>query len=145
MERETIKVWGSWRWTASRVYLQHRLEIWRRGKKVGESGGVVGVIQTLLIIILSSLVQTTWITTTKKRTVQPRDAFEDTVVSRGLKSSNLKPRCRISALDYFVKKMPTMAIWHQTQSDKCFIELLFGQQTLFHCWKGNRGLKLSRN
>jgi hypothetical protein len=39
----------------------------------------------------------------RKRTIQPGDVFEDTALSLGLKFSNSKPVCRVSALHFFVK------------------------------------------
>jgi hypothetical protein len=38
----------------------------------------------------------------KKRTFQPADAIEDTVLSNGLELSNLKPGCSFSALNLLV-------------------------------------------
>ncbi len=38
-----------------------------------------------------------------------------------------------------------MAFCHQTNSDEYFIRFLFQDLHLFHSWKANRGMKLSRN
>ncbi len=46
------------------------------------------------------------------------------LLSRGLKLSNSKPGCRVSALHFFVKLIPPMAFWHWAHSDKCFFQLL---------------------
>ncbi len=70
--------------------------------------------------------------------------FEIPILSRGLKLSNSKPRCRVSALHIFVKYIPPMALWHWACWDKCFF-IFFLHQPPYHCWKSNRGLKLSRN
>jgi hypothetical protein len=64
--------------------------------------------------------------------------------SRGLKLPNSKPVCRVSALHFFVKS-------HQWLSDikliqiSAFSSFLFQDQPLFHWWKANLGLRLSRN
>jgi hypothetical protein len=50
----------------------------------------------------------------KKRTVQ------DTAFKRGLKLSNSKPGCRVTALHFFVKYILPMTFWHRAHSDKCF-------------------------
>ncbi len=53
---------------------------------------------------LHSLFQNTPIITPKKRTIQPGYAFEYTAFNPGgLKLSNFKPGCRVSALHFFVK------------------------------------------
>jgi hypothetical protein len=52
---------------------------------------------------LDSLFQKTPIITPTKQTVQSEDAFEDTAFKRGLKLSNSKPGCRVSAIHFFVK------------------------------------------
>ncbi len=65
--------------------------------------------------------------TPKKRTVGPGVAFEILkipLLSLGLKLSNSKPGCRVSALHFFVKQIPPMAIWHRAYSHKCFFSLL---------------------
>ncbi len=39
-----------------------------------------------------------------------------------------------------------MTFWHQTHSGECFFQLSIRGLTLFfHCWKSNRGLRLSGN
>ncbi len=38
-----------------------------------------------------------------------------------------------------------MALWHRAHSDKCFFSLSFHDWSLFHCWKANPSLRLSRN
>ncbi len=76
------------------------------------------------LIGLNFLFRKTPIITSKERTVQPGNAFEDTALSRGLKLSNSKPGCRVSALHLFVKKMPPTAFWHWAHSDMCFFQLL---------------------
>jgi hypothetical protein len=48
-----------------------------------------------------------------------------------------KPRCRVSALQFFVRLIPPMAFWHRAHSDKCFFSFLFHDQPLFYCWKVN--------
>ncbi len=49
--------------------------------------------------------------------------------SRGLKLSNCKPGCRVSALHFFVKQIPPMAFWHRAHSDKCYFQLLIPGST----------------
>jgi hypothetical protein len=72
------------------------------------------------------------------------DFLKTLLLSQGLKLSNSKPGCRVSALLFFVKYVPPMAFWHQAESDKCLFSFLFQDSHLFHFWKANRGLKLSR-
>jgi hypothetical protein len=60
----------------------------------------------------------------KKRAIQPGDSFEDTNVSRDLKSSHSKPECGVSTLYLFVKYIQPMAfLSHQADLDKCFCHL----------------------
>ncbi len=68
-------------------------------KKIGEPRGDIGAIEQVL-----TLFQKIPIITPTKRTIQPGDAFADTALSsRGLKLSNSKPGCRVSALHFVVK------------------------------------------
>ncbi len=67
------------------------------------------------------------------------------LLSRGLKLSNSKPPCQVSALQIVVKNIPPMAFWHRAHSDKCFLRFFFQNQPLFQCWKAKLGLKSSRN
>ncbi len=47
------------------------------------------------------------------------------LLSRGLKLSNSKPCCRVSALYFFILLMPPMSFRHKAHSDKCFFKLFF--------------------
>jgi hypothetical protein len=42
--------------------------------------------------------------------------------SRGLKLSNSKPGCKVSAFNFFANYMPPIAFSHHAQSDKCFFD-----------------------
>jgi hypothetical protein len=49
------------------------------------------------------------------------------LLSRGLKVSNSKPGCKLSALDLFVKSIQPLAFSYQAQSDKRFLQLLISE------------------
>ncbi len=42
--------------------------------------------------------------------------------SKGLRISNSKPGCKVSAPHYFVKWIPPMAFWNRAHSEKCFFQ-----------------------
>jgi hypothetical protein len=52
---------------------------------------------------LDSLYQTILLITPKRRTVQPRDAFEDTALKPEFEIANSEPGCRVSTLYFSVK------------------------------------------
>jgi hypothetical protein len=73
---------------------------------VGESrGNIIGAIRKALT---SSLKNTGYITS-KNKPVSLMMHLKIPLAIRGLKLSNSKPGCRVSALHHFVKQIPTMA------------------------------------
>ncbi len=62
--------------------------------------------------------------------------------SRGLRLSNSKPGCRVSALCLFVKEIPPMAFWHRAQSDKCFFQLLIPELTPVSLLESKSGFEI---
>jgi hypothetical protein len=52
--------------------------------------------------------------------------------------STSEPGCGVSALHFFVKQIPLMALWHRNQSNGCFFQLLIPGLT--HCFTSGRGI-----
>ncbi len=94
---------------------------------------------------LDSLFQKTPIITPKKNEPFSQEMhMKIPLLSRGLKLMSSKAGCKVSALHFSVKLIPQMAFWHRANSDGCFFIFLSQDEPVFHRWKANRGLKLSR-
>ncbi len=96
---------------------------------------------------LDSLFQKTPIIIPNEQTVYQGDApdLKMSLSSWSLTLWNFEPRRWVSALHFFARKIPQMALWHGTHSDKCFffLNFLFQTQFLFHLLEANQGDELS--